>query len=52
MNTNNELNELLESADFMELIGNEVIQEMNELNNEGWDYKEIQSIASIVVNNS
>ena len=40
MNTNNELNELLESTDFMELIGNEVIQEMNELKNEGWDYKE------------
>ena len=47
----NELKDILESADFMELFGNEINKEMEELKKDGWDYKEVQSIAQIITKN-
>lgn len=46
-----ELKDILESEDFMQLFGNEVEKEMKELKKEGWNYKEIQSIAKVITKN-
>ena len=46
-----ELKDILESAEFMELFGNEVEKRMKELKEEGWNYKEIESIAKIIIKN-